>query len=228
MSGLDGTTGWTSASSASSVALSGLTTSNTNDIIVVCSCSQGASISSISDGASLTWQSRKTYNPTSTDYVEIWWAAASSKLSSDAITVHYGGTFSYAQAMAFGVSGAYSLTSPFDPSPSLPAIAAGSGSNGEPVVSTLAVSTFIFGLFNNFNSGFLTGAGNGFTTIATANGGQDYAEYIVESSLQNNLVVTYTGSANIIGAIGDAIDLSQPLFPPVYVQAMALQPILAQ
>jgi hypothetical protein len=112
-----------------------LTTKNPDDLIVAEVTANGAvPASSCSDTSSLTWHSRvaNMYPAGGSPAVVELYAVSTNALSSDKITCWLAITGNLS-LIVFGVSGA-NLTSPFDPSGSLPASAVG-GSGSEPSVS---------------------------------------------------------------------------------------------
>jgi hypothetical protein len=102
-----------------------LTTTQANDIIIVCFSSMqvgGYSSPATSVTASgLSFTRRKSYEfGANNGELEVWWALAASPLSSKAITVTYAGTVDSA-GVAIGVSGA-DASNPWDANAALPAL----------------------------------------------------------------------------------------------------------
>jgi hypothetical protein len=187
------------AASSGSVSGSGniaatLTTANSNDIIVACiyNEAQGHSagphaVSGVSGGG-LTWTQRSSQTSTAFNgsALEVWWAHASSPLSSVTITASFAGTTDDASIIVFGVSGCSNVAAPFDTNASLPKTAQSTSASSPSVagVSTDFAKTFIFGAAGSqtfFSSpGDLvaplttpiantnTGAGSGFSSAIAA------------------------------------------------------------
>ncbi|MDE1860902.1 MAG: hypothetical protein KGH72_04275 [Candidatus Micrarchaeota archaeon] len=171
-----------------------LSTSNTNDMIIIdagfeSTSTQGAQIvNSISDTAGLNWTMRNEIrlHPDSHnayDDMEEWYAVSPSKLSSDVITVHLSGTIDDAVLNAFGISGA-NVTSPFDKNITLPGST--TGANGGVATAYFATSNpndIIFGMAGNDG-----GAGSGGTYWVGTNG------YNTIVTGENNGAVYWWGS----------------------------------
>lgn len=189
-----------------------LTTSNTNDIIIVASACRitgtCAEISSISDTAGLTWAVRKRQKFTdavaNVNELEEWYAKSSGALSSDTITVNYGaGTISN-RLSVFGVSGTY-FASPFDLNAS---VAAGNGAATSPVANTVSTNTANTLLLNLAQCKGSTGCAGapaiadptGFTNINTmaVGGGAGSFSYKTYTATQSSLSVSTTFN----GALG--------------------------
>lgn len=198
--------------SGASQALPGLTTTKTNCIIVVVSEINSQFITSISDAAGLTWQSR-AITGTGTD-LEMWWAKSAATLSSNVITVNMtGGGFNAIDA--FAVSGAGFAVSPWDANGSLPVK---SNANSTVTISTVASRAMVIGAYR-FQNQSAPSQGAGFTLIS----GADFllTQYQIVSLPQTNLnVVTGSGGFIINGAIGDAL-IEEVYFPPYPTRTMA-------
>jgi hypothetical protein len=174
---------------ASSHSLS-LTTTSSPDVIYLSVVIQatGATVSSVSDTAGLTWKTRASITtgdiPTYT-----WYAIAGSALS-DSITVTVSGT-DYFTVIAFGISGA-DTSSPFDTNTAVPASTSGGTILPEPSVSisTTGTNDMIIGIVGLFNSPTAT-PGSGFTTIqaTSAQTPSSLAEYQIVSSAESNFAV---------------------------------------
>src|SRR5215469_16508618 len=109
----------------------GLTTTSANDIIVVVSSVEGRTVTTPNvtsvTGGGLTFSLRSRNNldtggaSTGNPSCEVWWALASSPLSSSAFTVNYASTYDDAAVIAFGVSGC-NTSAPWDSNVSLPKV----------------------------------------------------------------------------------------------------------
>jgi hypothetical protein len=149
-----------------------LSTTKTNDVIVLhvfnekAASGAPATVSSITDSPyDLTWNLRSAttspsmlanFDKTGTDS-EVWWAVATSTLTNDVITVHWGGAFDCDAQVAFGVNGA-NTASPWDTNASLPpyAISVAGGSATTPTVSgvsTTNATTMLLGFMETPNYG---------------------------------------------------------------------------
>jgi hypothetical protein len=204
-----------------------LTTANSNNVIVLEEFNETAggtlaTVSSISDRYGLSWHLRSATSTqvlvsngdTTPADMEIWYAIATSTLSSDTITMTLNNTTDDGSVIAFGVSGA-NTSSPWDGNASVPAQAsnvAGSGTASVSGVSTNARNVMLLGLQGNGNPQ-PTGAGpaTGYTDIDyTGNGGaanasNAEAEYEVLSSAASNATISFGSSISDWFMIGDAI-----------------------
>ncbi|MDE1860637.1 MAG: hypothetical protein KGH72_02860 [Candidatus Micrarchaeota archaeon] len=149
-----------------------ITTSNTNDVLVVYAGAEGASsfsVNSVSDTAGLTWTKRNANVITSDaaayyDDQEVWYAVSPNKLSSDTITVKLSAGIDDAVIQAFAVSGTNTVT-PWDSSITLPANAIHKGTASAPpniTVSTSQYPDFIFGFAGSDSIGSGHGSANGY------------------------------------------------------------------
>ncbi|MGA2665921.1 MAG: hypothetical protein ABSF83_13360, partial [Nitrososphaerales archaeon] len=110
------------ANGASGIATVGVTTSDRNDLVVVLmTCNPGTITAGISDGASLTWNTRLAPGSIGNRDGAEYWAVAPTPLSSDAVTVTFAGTASGCELAYLAINGA-NLASPFDQSSVEPAI----------------------------------------------------------------------------------------------------------
>lgn len=172
-----------------------LTTTKTNDIIVVCAVAGSSTVSGVSDTSGLTWTHRGT-NTTSGQRLETWWALATGTLSGDTITITYGASNTY-EVIVFAVNGAHTA-GPWDTNAGLPAT---SGFAGAPSISTSNANDFIFGYITGA-SGLSPGAG--WTTLKLFS--FSFTEYQIVSSTQSGLSANYSGgSGTVQSGIGDAI-----------------------
>lgn len=206
---IDGSTGSNSGATASSFTLT-LTTSQTNDIIVVANISNNGgalspAISSISDVAGLSWSKRSLLTLSCgggcAATIEYWTAKSPSTLSSDVITVNLTNASQFRTSTAFGISG-ITVASYFDPHSGLPLT-----ENTSPAlqISTTNADDIILG-FYRMSSTATPSAGTGFTAIYNPSGGYFLSEYKVVSSPQTNLTVGLGGGAtDQNGGIADAL-----------------------
>lgn len=195
-----------------------LSTSTAHDVIVLCVFNESGShngnnpiaISSVSDTAGLSWAKRssKTFGKGA---VEIWYAIATATLSSDTITFNFASTTDDWSCMAFAVSGA-DTSSPWDTNGALPASNNGSGGTPDVLVSTTARNAFVFA-FGGSESYFSSSSPQSpLTAVAAPSNtawGQEFASslaaYVIESSTQSNLTLTYNYISGAWGMLGDAI-----------------------
>jgi hypothetical protein len=213
----DGSTG---ANTESNSVSASLTTSNSNDVIVLSAgtSSSSTSVSSVSDTGGHTWTHRSTETGSTTVEMEEWYTTASSPLSSDSITVTWSAsgdnTFE-----AFGISGA-NTAGPFDTNGGLPAKTTGTGGSPSVSVSTSNANDMVFGLLVNehtsanichtetVGSGFTdTGAAQSCASGSNTSQNSDQ-EYEIVSSTQTNLAIPFTtssGGSNQWVMIGDAV-----------------------
>ena len=159
-----------------------LTTSNTNDIIVVLICngtttSSTVAVSSVTaSGLSFTNRSQTLDTIRGTGYgYEVWWALASGALISKVITVTLASSIDDAALMAFGVNGA-NTSAPWDTNGSLTAVTTNpSGSAGLPLAPTFSTSQaddfiFVAGCFTRTNAN-LTSWTSSWTALDFINNG---------------------------------------------------------
>ena len=172
-----------------------LTTSNTDDVIIVIATVNQGPITSIS-GAGLTWNFIAS-GGTGIAAIEIWYAIASSALSSQTITVTQTAS-GFITVDAFGISGA-NTSSPFDANASTPA----TGTTATLTVSTDTADTFIIGGYR-FGSTASPTEGTGWTKIFGAN--FQLSEFKIVSSTQSSLSVAIgTGAGDQNGGVADAV-----------------------
>lgn len=194
---LDGYAGGQFSGTASGTA--SLTTTGTNDIIIVCvhnEASTAQSVQSISDSAGLSWaRVANVQGVGGSSYVnngELWWALAPAALSADTITVTLTGAIDDATIIAFGVSGA-TLSNPFDPNASLPAVAVNTAAPSV-TFSTTQNDTFIIG-FTGTNSSPVPSI-SGLTAITSVDNSSGsyyshcWAGYVTESAPQTGMTLT--------------------------------------
>lgn len=133
-----------------------MTTYGGNRIVILeIGCCAGSSlantgVSSISDTAGLTWhkhaQVQSSDNSGASNNLEVWWAAASSQLTNDTITITYLSSVHTNMVNAFAVANVASLSTPWDTNGSLPGTYDNtSGSSGTPTasISTTAAQTLV-------------------------------------------------------------------------------------
>lgn len=176
-----------------------ITTSNSNDVIVVFSLSNGFGVSSVSGGG-LTWHLR--YNNTGANPIGEYYAVAASPLSAVTITVTYSGSSSYCVVTAFGISGA-DTTTIFDPSGSLPSYSATDPGS----CTTTNAQDIIFAGFRT-NSG--SNSGSGWTAVLAYLNFQ-LVEYKIVSTTQSALSATLASPGASNGVICDAVALAGSL-----------------
>lgn len=189
--GLGGENSNTSITNAVSI-----TTSLSNNIIMVCVIANGNNVVSVvgSSLGSFTLRTRII----SGNNVETWWKLATAPLiSTEVITVTYAGA-GFNTVTAFAVNGA-KTSAPFDTNVVLPVV----GASDPLSVSTTASNTLVFGTYR-LSTGNPT-AGGTFTGIKL-NSDFMLTEYNIYSSPQTGLAVPVgvgVGTAN--GGIADAI-----------------------
>jgi hypothetical protein len=201
-----------SANTAVTTATATLTTTSTNDVIIACvtvnaANSTAVQVSSITDGASLTWTRRSQTGGVDSnshyDDLECWWAASSGTLTSDAIVAHASASTDTIGILVFGISGANTST-PFDANASLPKsvqnLTASSSNPGVTGFSTTSTNTFAYGIFvTNANAGgsMPTTAPTGWTTLdsqafsGTASFNDAQNGYGIYSAAQTSLSPTF-------------------------------------
>lgn len=172
-----------------------LSTSLSNNVIVVCLIANGTNASGVSSPTLGPFTRRSAIF--SGNNVEVWWAVASSPLVNESITVALAGA-GFNTVTAFAVNGA-KTSAPWDTNVALPV----TGSSDPLSVSTTATNTFIFGTYR-LSTGNPTAA-SPFTAIKL-NSDFMLTEYNIYSSPQTSLAVPIgvgVGTSN--GGIADAI-----------------------
>lgn len=178
-----------------------LTTSDSNDVIILTSyeASSSVHISSISDQAGLTWHMRKQLsNSQQNSMTEEWYAVAPNPLSSDTVTVTYTASVN-AGITAFGIFGA-NTNSIFDSSS--PVTATGYSTRPSASISTSNANDIIIGMASCTTTGTIStygggyGYGNQWTQAAgptnpQCSGNMAIPEYQYVSSIQNGLAVGF-------------------------------------
>ena len=173
-----------------------MTTADANDVIILDIVQNGTTVSSVSDAAGLIWHQRAVAG-TGLNTIYEYYAIAPNALSTDAITVNFTGTASYADLNAFGISGA-NTSSPFDSD--VPAPVTSATSTG--TVTTGNANDFVFAGYR-FASDTNPVAGTSWTAI-NASGGYYLSEYQITSATQAGLVAT-ASTADENGGIVDAV-----------------------
>lgn len=204
-----------------------ITTSSTEDVIIVYADNWDVSnitLMSISDNASLIWHYRAaSHTMYSGVYVdtEEWWAVAPSPLTNDNISLNWSSTPSVSDGVAFGISGADTIV-PFDNGTVPVTVDAGPsfGDGAYPFISTNNPNDMIIGVVNNFN-GYSCPCAN---TTAGFTGILDTAYISSEEQIVSMTVSSFEVSFNMAGsdtegAIADAVQIagSSPS-PPELVQ----------
>ena len=172
-----------------------ITTSNTNDLVVLCSENNGAGTPSITDTSGLTWTQIGTHTGT----IDAFFAFSSGPLSSDTITVNYGTTVGFFSLIAFGVSGV-PVSSQLDPNGALP----GTTTSSTPLTLTTSnANDFLFACYSS-NNGTGNNQGSGWTLIGS---GANFmmGEFQIVTSTQSALSAAVGGGTAIKNGIGSAI-----------------------
>jgi hypothetical protein len=203
------------ADTSDSGTVSGLSTSNADDLIYVAALIRGvATVTSVTNsGTALTWTQRGAVSDGTNERVETWWAVAPTASSRD-ITVSFSATTIFI-VIAFGISGA-NTTDPFDPDLGSPVTGTGSGTTQSVTLSTVNPNDFLIGAVAvRVPSGTAPNpsAGTGFTTIYSTDrstlGGA--AEYKRVMSPQTSATVDFSTASSVTWAmIGDAIQGTIP------------------
>lgn len=173
-----------------------LTTTKSNDVLVLDVVQNGPAVTAVTDSAGLGWHLRAQAGAGSAT-IEEYYAIASNAVANDTITVNFAGAASYVDFNAFGVNGA-NTASPFDPNASV----AATGKSGPASITTTDTNDVILASYR-FSGNASPAAGTGFTSV-NASGGYFLSEYDIVSAAQNGLVVT-ASTADQNGGIIDAI-----------------------
>lgn len=185
-----------------------LTTSKGNDVVMLYVLRVTGSASyTISDTAGLTWNVRRVSG--SQAALTVYYAIATSALSSDTIKASLSSSSETLQMMAFGVSGA-NTASPFDPGVSSECMNHGAVPAGGTVscsITTTHANDMVIGFGEEVQAGGLR-AGSGYTQITSATvSGIGAVEYSIVTS-SGSQTISWTNSASsgqTIGVTGDAI-----------------------
>lgn len=190
---LDGSTGVLNSTGSPSATLTLTTTASPDVIVVSCAYNGASSVTSVA-GSGLTFTHRAKAG--GSQYIDEWYAIASSPLSSEVITVTFSGSTSYNACTAFGISGANS-TAPYDTNSVLPVI-----STATPTTfSTSNANDIILGLTRTTSAASPTPI-SGWTAVYAPTGGYFIAQYEIVSTVQSS--ASYAGPATN-GTIVDAV-----------------------
>lgn len=230
--------------SVSSVTTGTLTTTLTNDVIIVLVHNETPSggtlrtVTSITDSVGLTWTLRKQYSigtPTMdmNSDMEVWWAPAASTFSGT-ITANFSGAVDDCSIIAFAVNGVANTAYPWDPDASLPACnfsrpqaAVSSGPAGTTKKNTMPIA---FGSSGHSLSqpsatrGNIAGVGGNLIAATGTNLGSNSshvaAEQILVSTRLLNVISTFTTSPNWTNwqMIVDAVTADGPSTKTVFIQ----------
>jgi len=195
-----------------------LTTTKTNDIIIACVFVNGSpSTVSISDGYTLSWNTKIN----GVNGIWEFWAYSASALSSDSITVSFGSSVT-AGIIVFGVNGA-NTSLPFDPA-LMPSETGQSKSatTFSLYFNTDIPNTFVFQFWGTATTGETFTVQSGWTTIQTANTNVSIgAFYQTYTSTQTQVPATATiSTAAVLSGLIDALH-SAPSYiiqPPATVE----------
>ena len=183
----------------SSVTVS-LSTSFSNEVILVYTSVKPGSVTGVSDSSSLAWHER--YSNGEGPYV--YYAIASNSLSSDSITVSFSQTATNVQVVAFGVYGVNSLN--FDPDSGLPAFASGTSSSPSVSFSTSNGDDLVIAYLRNTQATDTITYPTGFVPITTGTtGGWEYLAFNVFLVSQSGTTVTWSITTDTWYASADAL-----------------------
>jgi len=191
-----------------------LSTTTANDIIVIgITTYNNQRVSSISDGATLTWSNRAALEDGTSGHqtAEEWYAKSTGILTSDIITIHYAGG-SFATFHAWGISGA-NFATPFDPNVSVPATKAVVNCGNSPSVSGVSTSNandFLIAISGDDGGLGTLVVPTGFTKIFyNAPVSELFTAYNIVSATQSAITIAWTGNGgggcNGYAVIADAI-----------------------
>jgi flagellin-like protein len=241
---IDGPT--TSSFSTTNAAAFGITTVDSNDIIVVLVTNEDTTnhvlrtVNSVT-ATGLTFAKRSGGSIGTSPYsdAEVWWALAASPLNTVDITVTLSGATDDCSIVAFGVNGA-NTASPWDPNASLPKVATATTASIPSVsgVSTNTANDMILGftgVLSSADAAFPTEtSGSGFALAAPAQvnaGGtgrsEAAAEYKIVSAMQSSITVpfgTTTDAADNWIMVGDAIQGVTVPTPTTFQQLVTWDP----
>ena len=199
---LDGTaTGQWSGSATGTVTV---TTTQVNDVVILLiGCEQNAALQTVSSVASahLTFARRGGFNgqPGTGNYqsFEIWWAPATTVLTSEVVTITLSAATDDAAVVAFAVHGAANIASPWDTG-ALPVITTGNPA-AAPTFTTNQAHDFIFAASFSQSPTYDTSAWTALANVGNG-GGANFAYissfYEVVSSTQTAVSASLTASNN--------------------------------
>lgn len=199
-----------------------LTTTAANCLLVLCAVAEQStapSITSVASTSGLTWNKRTAKTQNLLD-IEVWWAVATSAVTSEVITATYAAAPDDYAFVAFGLTGAVNA-SPWDSNSGVPSFA-GLSAAGAPstTYSTSSANDFVLAVAGTVTSGVTTPIPTGFTALnSTGTSGGSRAAginvcYEIVSAPQSGTAVTWgasIGGSNGAGLLVDAI--RQPSTP---------------
>lgn len=178
-----------------------LTTSSTNDVVLVGIEVNGTTISSVTS-AHLTFTQRAITTAAGTQDAYEFKAIASTALSSEVVTINCSGAAMFLSAAGFAISGADTSTV-WDSNASLPA----TSTTVIPSMSTSNANDFLVALVRCSGAANCI-AGTGWSALAGGSGGWFTAEYQIVSATQSSITPTINyngGTSGTNGAIADAV-----------------------
>jgi hypothetical protein len=190
-----------------------LTTSDTNDVIVLFCAGASGTIDAPTDTAGLTWTETGSELSAGSRVSSIYYAVSPAKLSSDSITCGFASTQTDDAISAWGVNGA-NLVSPFDPNSNLPnnngfnpetnPSCTMTTSNSDDLLITVVLSA---GTWSSNPSGFSTIS----QSFSGAGFGGVYVAYDSVSSTQSSVAETFTTGLGRGNIWCDAIQAASPV-----------------
>jgi hypothetical protein len=207
---IDGTPALGSSSGSATVTCT-LTTSLTNDIVIIYVHINHATVSVSNITGGLTWALRKRFTGNSVGE-EVWWALAATAQSAVTFTVNLSGTPTNSDAGCFAINGANTST-PWDVNGSLPATGTASSASAPTVtgVSTTNANTMLLGMYGT-QTGSSSSVGASYTLIQVGGSfGNIGQEQQVVSGTQSSVTVSWTGNHNSWNMIADAIQQASPV-----------------
>jgi hypothetical protein len=172
-----------------------LTTTHTNDFALIAIQHNAGAVTSVTDGAGLTWTLLGIANTT-----EVWSAFSTGILTSDVITITYNSVPAFDSIVAWGLTGTVT-SSFFDPNGALPGTTIVAGT--PLTLTTSNACDFLFAAYAG-NSGTVT-ADAGFTLIPGSGGNFMGVEYKLVTATQSALSMTVGGTTAIKNGIGSAV-----------------------
>lgn len=192
---IDGSIGFTGTTNPITCVL---TTTQSNDIIIVSVAPNGVTVSSITGGGLSFTQRAESAASGNAEYE--WSAVAASPLSAVTLTINFSAAPSACTGCAFGISGANTSTI-WDSNGSIPATGVAAA---DPTFSTTNANDIVIGSIRG-NTATPT-AGSGWTAIYAPTNGFYICQYQIFSSPQSGTTCALgTGSGNGNGYIVDAI-----------------------
>ena len=180
--GLDGQA--VSNSAGTTTAHISITTTHTNDLLLVTSQVNPSSATCQSTGVSFSLREAYTgWDSSYPWYLNEWYGIAPSAAT---YVIYVNATTNLAGIVGIGISGV-NIASPFDTHSGLPSVATGTGTTFSTAVSTSNATDMVIGFGANAQS-YIASPGSGYVMVGGVSTGYEALEYQNETSVQTSLV----------------------------------------